>query len=458
MSTRLLTRRRERGEPMAVNYAEHLTALGHQLEHLGLEDLQEVAEILEGLRPEITISVEASGLRPSQPPPGTQELSDKFLAAKQGKLRPDSITSYSAILRPFARAYSKLPLDPEQIESYLDNFSHEKTSAQYKFSVLRTFYLWLSRRNLIAVNPIKMVEKPGGQADEVLPLNEEQVRALHGMPKTDREQGYIGLMLGHGFRLSEVIRLDVGDIHEDRIWVHGKERKEWYPLLSEVREWLLKLADGRGPGEPLFLGRQGRLSDSQIQFDIKRLLQRACIRCVRQSPHTLRHTFSTLAYLAGCDWDSVELLLRQKEKRRNVTNRYIHLSSEQRLNLLRERLERYGPLKIVAGSELGEMLDFAQLVTNTGNVRETFTTPAEPGSKGRLSLTRGSKHPDFNPVRPLPDPAQLPELLDQMIALGEMTHGFKRALGGNGHWPEQVEELLAEVQLQIPKEQLPLWR
>ncbi|GAI15322.1 unnamed protein product, partial [marine sediment metagenome] len=210
----------------------------------------------------------------------------------------------------------ELPLEPEQIEAYLNSFNHEKTSAQYKFSVLRAFYLWLSRRNLITVNPIKMVEKPGGQADEVLPLNEEQIRLLHGRPKTDREQGYVGLMLDHGFRLSEVLRLDVGDIHEDRIWVHGKERKEWFPLLSEVRGWLLKLADGRAPNEPLFRGRQGRLSDSKIQSDIKRLLQRAGINSIRQSPHTLRHTFSTMAYLAGCDWDAVELLLRQKEKRR----------------------------------------------------------------------------------------------------------------------------------------------
>ncbi|GAI92812.1 unnamed protein product [marine sediment metagenome] len=256
-----------------------------------------------------------------------------------------------------------------------------------------------------------------------------------------------------------MIRLDVGDIHEDRIWVHGKERKEWYPLLSEVRGWLLKLADGRAASEPLFLGRQGRLSDSQIQSDIKRLLQRAGIRCVRQSPHTLRHTFSTLAYLAGCDWDSVELLLRQKEKRRNVTNRYIHLSSEQRLNLLRERLERYSPLRMVAGSELGKKPDFAQLVTNPSNFRETFHTPAEAAAKGTKPLTTTGRRPDFDSVRPLPNPAQLlPELLDWMITLGETTHDFKRALGGNGHWPEQVEELLAEVQLQIPKEQLPFWR
>ncbi|GAI51405.1 unnamed protein product [marine sediment metagenome] len=127
-----------------------------------------------------------------------------------------------------------------------------------------------------------------------------------------------------------------------------------------MRGWLLKLADGRAPDEPLFTGRQGRLSDSQVQLDIRRLLERVGVSGVRKSPHTLRHTFSTLAYLAGCDWDAVELLLRQKERKRNVTNRYIHLSPEQRLKLMREKLERYSPLRIVYDSapQLGKKPDY----------------------------------------------------------------------------------------------------
>lgn len=359
--------------------------------------------------PETTATTTRNESRPPHSVPSTQEYIDKFLKAKEGKLRPDSIKSYSAVLRPFARAYPELPLGPEQIEAYLGNFSHEKTTAQYKFSVLRTFYLWLSRRNLITVNPIKMMEKPGGQADEVLPLSEEQVRLLHDMPKTDRERGYVGLMLDHGLRLSEVTRLNVGDIHEDRIWVQGKERKEWFPLLSEVRDWLLDLAGGRDSSQPLFAGRQGRLSDSQVQVDVRRLLQRGGINGVRQSPHTLRHTFSTMAYLAGCDWDAAELLLRQREKKRNVTNRYIHLSPEQRLRLVREKLEKYSPLRII--SELGEEPDFTQLAKAPGQL---------------IALTEGHS-----------DASVLIQLLDSMAALGEAARVLKCQLGGNDHRPEK---------------------
>ncbi len=310
-----------------------------------------------------TLAIRAESKKPPQSPPtllGTKVLIDRFLEAKKNRLRPDSITTYVAVLRPFAQLHTELPLEPEPIDKYLGKFSNETTTARDKFNVLRAFYNWLEKRGKIPVNPIKMVDRPAGQADEIVPLNAEQNKVLHSFPKTDREQAYVGLMLDQAFRLSETIRLNVGDIHGDRILVHGKERREWFPLLDEVRGWLLKLANGRAPGEPLFAGRQGRLSDSQVQLDIKRLLEHAGINGVRQSPHTLRHTFSTLAYLAGCDWDAVELLLRQKEKKRGVTNRYIHLSPEQRLELMREKLERYSPLRLLAKTELGIKPDYTQ--------------------------------------------------------------------------------------------------
>ncbi|MBA7530602.1 Tyrosine recombinase XerC [subsurface metagenome] len=354
----------------------------------------------------------------------TVEIVGKYLEAKKQKLRPASITTYGAVLYPFARANSEVPTTPEPIEAYLAPFSNENTTARHKYNVLRAFYNWLSRRGLISTNPMTMVDRPAGQADEIVPLNAEQNQVLHDFPKTDREQGYIGLMLDHGFRLSEVTRLNVGDIYNDRVYVHGKERKEFFPLLGEVREWLLKLAGGRALDEPLFVGRQGRLSDSQVQLGIKHLLERAGVNGVRASPHTLRHTFSTLAYLAGCDWDAVELLLRQKEKRRGVTNRYIHLSPEQRLKLVREKLERYSPLRLLAKAELGEKPDFHQL-----GLRHTGTVPLIEGEPAELLI----------------------HLLDQMEVLGETARQIKFQLGGNGHKAELLQYITEELKHQVNK-------
>ena len=79
--------------------------------------------------------------------------------------------------------------------------------------------------------------------------------------------------------------------------------------------------------------------------NIRQLCKRAGINRMKTTPHTHRHTFSTLAYLAGCDKVSVSLLLRHKNE--NVTDQYLHPSSQQRVQLVREKLERYSPLRLV---------------------------------------------------------------------------------------------------------------
>ena len=44
------------------------------------------------------------------------------------------------------------------------------------------------------------------------------------------------------------------------------------------------------------------------------------------------------------------------------------------------------------------------------------------------------------------DPAELlPELLDRLIALGQMAQQLSHALGGNGHRPEQAAQLIEEL-------------
>lgn len=44
------------------------------------------------------------------------------------------------------------------------------------------------------------------------------------------------------------------------------------------------------------------------------------------------------------------------------------------------------------------------------------------------------------------DPAQLlPELLDLLVALGEMAGQIRAALGGNGHRPDKANELTRQL-------------
>ena len=275
----------------------------------------------------------------------TIEVIDKLLAHKQAAgLAEISIASYKDMLKPFARQYPMLPTSPEPIEEFLTT-KRGQTKVNY-YSRLSALYKFASAR-LGTPNPMTKVAKPTFKSKEPDSLSKEQAKRLLDDIDDDRERGLVYLYLGQAFRLSEALRLNVGDIRDDIILVHGKEREEPMPLLLEVRDILLTLADGRSPSSPVFLGQRGRLGRDMVEYNIKQLFKRAEINGIKQSPHTLRHTFGTLATIAGCDSYSLSRLMRHKiSSRTSMTAHYIHLN----LDDLREKLERYSPLRLLNGA------------------------------------------------------------------------------------------------------------
>ncbi|GAI80278.1 unnamed protein product, partial [marine sediment metagenome] len=93
------------------------------------------------------VQVLESESRTSGSPLSTQELIDKFLAAKQAANRSEAtIKTYMDTLRPFARAYPVLPTKPEQIEEYLAPHRGENSTAKDIYIVLSIFYKFASTR------------------------------------------------------------------------------------------------------------------------------------------------------------------------------------------------------------------------------------------------------------------------------------------------------------------------
>lgn len=297
----------------------------------------------------------------SQKNVSTKEAFEKFLASSYAPRSPSSKQSYEATWAPFQARFDVLPTDPEPIEAYARPYNEENTTKWNVLVRLRRVYRFAEERLGLSPNPFKLIKVEKGQAEEAEPITPEQAKVLFQAIETDRERIYFFTMYGQGFRLGETRGLNYEDIRDDKIWLEeGKERKEWAPLLPEVRDELLR-GNGLTSG-PVVTTRQGRVSDSTVQSDIKKWFARAGIRVKRASPHTLRHSFATHLYLAGCDWDAVQLLLRHKVDGRKVTNKYLHLSPEQRLGILREQLARHGPIRMLNGSEpeLGKKPDCAQ--------------------------------------------------------------------------------------------------
>jgi|GEM_PF-6892545 len=322
-----------------------------------------------------------------RPAPSTMEVIDEFLAHKRAaNLSEDSISSYGHALRVFGRRYPRLPTEPEQIEKYLEPHRGENSTAWNIYMVINMLYKFVVDRYPGIPNPMEKVQKPRKKAQAPEHLSVSQASRLLGAVQDDRERGLVDCLFGLGLRLKETRLLRVADIGDDTIRVrHGKGRdKELMPLIREIRDDLLKLAQGKGPNDFIFQGKNAQpLSDSQIQNIIKKLFDRAGIRGVRSSPHTLRHSRGVITDIAGLDDYSSKRLMRHASM--EMTDRYSQLNLEE----LKVKEERYNPLRVLArlSSGLGIKPDYAQSQPDVGVV----PPPKEPYTEAQYYTSHDSQ-------------------------------------------------------------------
>jgi len=320
------------------------------LEYVGMPTLLEtmLQQIEQKLDPQAEQISEDSSTKLEQV--AIREIADRFLDSKRAEgLRPDSRHSYGQVLNQFAREYPFLPDRPEVIEGFLTG-KKAAITRRWIYNILSGLYKFAYSRFSVP-NVMEGIPKPIVRSKEPDSLTINQARDFLEAIKNEREMGLVCLYLGQGLRLSESVRLDIG---EDRIRINGKEREEFMPPLPEVRKALLQLAGNRPVTDPVFTSYRGRrLGRDMAGIVIKEIFKRAGITGIKQSPHTLRHTFATLATAAGCDTYSVECLLRHRSSGWNVTYHYIHLTIED----LKEKLEKYSPLRTVLAEDSKNLLE-----------------------------------------------------------------------------------------------------
>jgi integrase len=268
--------------------------------------------------------------------------------------------SYRSRCNVFAKHYPIFPSTPEEIEQYFHRTDKrtgkeisERTAAG-DYAILKMVYEFANQRRGFP-NVMEKVRRPSFKEKEPYSLTLDEARAVVNACRDDRELGLIHLYLGHGWRLEEACRANVGHIGDGQILVKGKKRQEYMPLLTETREILLRLYHERNPGEPLFVSQHHkRLSHKQTYNVVKDVMTRAGViqgkdPSERIATHTLRKTFATLALEADCDSRMIDRLLRHRK--RNVGDLYMRIT----MDMLRQTLERYSPIRLLNGQPKEEL-------------------------------------------------------------------------------------------------------
>jgi site-specific recombinase XerD len=172
----------------------------------------------------------------------------------------------------------------------------------------------------------------------------EVERLLAAMPSM-KHRAIVMLAYGAGLRVSEIVKLEIGDIDAKRMLLHirnAKRGRERYVMLSPILLHALrayfKQARPQRPG--MFSGRnpQRSLTRMAVYRALKKAARQAGIT-KPLSPHTLRHSFATHLLEAGTDLRTLQVLLGHASPR--STTVYLHVSAS-RVQAIKSPLEDVG--------------------------------------------------------------------------------------------------------------------
>jgi integrase/recombinase XerC len=291
------------------------------------------------------------------------------------------LTSVAATRGVKPSALSPAELDADSVRGFvvgLNKAAQARPSVARKLSGVRAFLRYLRREGLIEGDPAAAAVAP--RLDRTIPrhLSETEMRRLLDTPDPStplgrRDRAMLELFYASGLRLSELVGLDLEDVHLSARMLRvlgkgGKERllpfnraaetalKDWLPDRERYRQLVRRapplsspgasrsrLGEARATGrgrqsrpdrEPVFVNaRGGRLTGRSVH----RLVRRYVVQCSQRdgiSPHALRHSFATHLLQRGADLRAIQELLGHA--RLTTTERYTHVNSAQLVEVYRK--------------------------------------------------------------------------------------------------------------------------
>ena len=263
----------------------------------------------------------------------------------------NTVRTYREALRKFfgwINSRDKLQLeeiektDIREYKDWLKDHRAANTVSTY-IVALRRFFDYCVSEGFLSNNPaqgVKGARKPQGHLRQ--DLSRAEIWALfaaidHSTEVGKRDFAIVNLMVRNGLRIIELQRVNVGDLETRQgrkiLQIRGKgrdEKDELTVLAEPTEEALLNYLVTRGSPqdeEPLFIGaggrnRGGRLTRWTIRQRVTKYMIKAGVKRQRVTPHSLRHSFITLAIEGGATLEEAQIAARHRSI--ETTRRYFH--------------------------------------------------------------------------------------------------------------------------------------
>ncbi len=256
--------------------------------------------------------------------------------------------AYKYAAKAFIRAWGDIKIEEITVRmtrEFSCSFQkdHSTSTVRNYTTCLRAVLALCETNGFEVVNP-KLIRPPKPTKTTPAYVSEHEINRLITAANTPR-RGYpainrlrnvliIKMLYATGLRVGELVRLNIGDIHNREFTVIGKskEPRTCY-ITAEIEELIKEYIDKRSDSNrALFVSSQTggqRISKKTVQLMFRKVRKKAGIRDVH--PHTMRHSFCTKLLEEGVDIrDAAELMGHQSW---NTTKIYTHIRNARLKNI-----------------------------------------------------------------------------------------------------------------------------
>lgn len=240
-----------------------------------------------------------------------------------------SITELEEVKRIHVQAYISYLSDQGRKESYVNGI----------IKCFRGFFKYCVTEEYIQDSPMNRIKFQKEEITLIRTYNSTEVQRMIKFYSgrtflNQRNKLIMVLLLDSGIRNTELCTLQVNDILENGIKIHGKGKKIRYvPLTPAINKALLpylRVREGyiwdkyNYQTQYLFLSQKGKkLTPETVERVVKECGEQCNVRKeLRCSPHTCRHYYAQTQLKNGCDLFTVSRLLGHSNI--NITKRYLN--------------------------------------------------------------------------------------------------------------------------------------